>query len=234
MRQSATSEAGRPQQPAAARLAAAVAGRYTPLIRHLGLVEYQQAYAAMRQFTATRHVDTADEIWILQHPPVYTVGLAGRPEHLPTQPGIAVERIDRGGQVTFHGPGQAVLYVLLDLARRKLKVRPLVGMIEQAVIDLLAEHGIEASRKNDAPGVYVEGAKVAALGLRVRNGCCYHGMALNVDMDLKPFAAIDPCGYPGLAVTQTRDLGVAARTDELAVRLAGNLTRLLAIHERNH
>ena len=222
------------QPAAAARPATAAAAQSTPLIKRLGLAQYQPAYASMRRFTASRRADTPDEIWILQHPPVYTVGLAGRPEHLPRRPGVAVERIDRGGQITYHGPGQAVLYVLLDLARRNLKVRPLVGMIEQAVIDLLAEYDVEASRKGNAPGVYVGGAKIAALGLRIKNGRCYHGVALNVDMDLTPFADIDPCGYPGLAVTQTRDLGIAAGVDKLSDRLAGKLIRLLAIHERNH
>ena len=205
-----------------------------PLVRRLGMVDYQPTYAAMRQFTASRRSDTADEIWILQHPPVYTVGLAGRPEHMPRHPGVPVECIDRGGQITFHGPGQIVLYVLLDLARRRLKVRPLVGFIEQAVIDLLAEYNVAAIRRSSAPGVYVNGAKIAALGLRVRNGCCYHGVALNVDMDLAPFAAIDPCGYPGLAVTQTRELGIAADADELGEQLSGRFIHLLATHESNH
>jgi len=201
-------------------------------VKHLGMAEFQPTYAAMRQFTTSRDAETPDELWLLQHPPVYTAGLACRPEHLPRKPGIPLERVDRGGQITYHGPGQIVMYVLLDLARRKLKIRGLVGMIEQAVIDTLAHYGVTAQRKSGAPGVYVNGAKIAALGLRVRSGGCYHGVALNVDMDLAPFLAIDPCGYPGLAVTQTRDLGIAASADELGDRLAARLTHLLAEHER--
>jgi lipoyl(octanoyl) transferase len=203
-----------------------------PRLKRLGLVEFQPTYAAMRQFTATRDAATPDELWLLQHPPVYTAGLACRPEHLPRTPGIALERVDRGGQITYHGPGQVVMYVLLDLARRDLKIRVLVAMIEQAVIETLAHYQVSAQRKNGAPGVYVDGAKIAALGLRVRRGACYHGVALNVDMDLAPFLAIDPCGYPGLAVTQTRDLGIKASADELGERLAARLTRLLAEHEQ--
>ena len=200
-------------------------------IRRLGLVEFLPTYAAMRQFTSSRRQDTPDELWLLQHPPVYTAGLACRPEHLPRGSGIALERIDRGGQITYHGPGQVVMYTLLDLARRKLKIRAFVGLLEQAVIDTLAQYRVSAQRKNGAPGIYVNGAKVAALGLRVRSTGCYHGVALNVDMDLAPFLAIDPCGYPGLAVTQTRDLGISAPADELGTLLADELTRLLARHE---
>lgn len=181
-------------------------------IRRLGQVAYEPTWHAMRDQTLAR-MGTAgaaaqDELWLLEHPPVFTQGQAGKPEHLLRDIGIPVVPIDRGGQVTYHGPGQVVVYLLLDLQRRHLKVRELVQRIEQAVIDLLAEHGIEAARRAGAPGVYVGDAKVAALGLRVRNGCCYHGVSLNVDMDLSPFAAINPCGYEGLAVTQLRDLGV--------------------------
>lgn len=201
-------------------------------LRHLGLAEYGPTYAAMRQFTTSRDADTPDELWLLQHPPVYTAGLACRPAHLPRSPGIHLERVDRGGQITYHGPGQVVMYTLLDLARRDLKIRALVGLIEQAVIDTLARYNVTAQRKSGAPGIYVDGAKIAALGLRVRSGGCYHGVALNVDMDLAPFLAIDPCGYPGLAVTQTRDLGIRASADELGDRLADQLTQLLAEHER--
>lgn len=196
-------------------------------IKRLGLVEFHPTYAAMRQFTSSRNEDTPDELWILQHPPVYTAGLACRPEHLPRTSNIPLERVDRGGQITYHGPGQVVMYTLLDLARRRLKIRQLVGLIEQAVIDTLAEHHVPAERKSGAPGVYVSGAKIAALGLRVRRGGCYHGVALNVDMDLAPFLAIDPCGYPGLAVTQTRDLGIRASADELGERLAARLAQLM-------
>jgi lipoyl(octanoyl) transferase len=205
-----------------------------PCVRHLGLADYAPTYAAMRQFTTSRQKDTPDELWILQHPPVYTAGLACRPEHLPRGSGIPLARTDRGGQITYHGPGQVVMYTLLDVARRNLKIRALVSLLEQAVIDTLAQYNVSAQTKRAAPGVYVHGAKIAALGLRVRSGGCYHGVALNVDMDLAPFLAIDPCGYPGLAVTQARDLGISANVDELGDRLAAKLTQLLAQHERNH
>jgi lipoyl(octanoyl) transferase len=202
------------------------------VIRHLGLVEFQPTCAAMRQFTTSRRHDTPDELWVLQHPPLYTAGLATRPQHLPRDSNIPLARTDRGGQITYHGPGQVVIYTLLDLARRNLKIRQLVSLLEQAVIDTLAQYDVSAQAKSAAPGVYVNGAKIAALGLRVRKGGCYHGVALNVDMDLTPFLAIDPCGYPGLAVTQTRDLGISASAVELGDRLAAELTRLLAQHER--
>jgi lipoyl(octanoyl) transferase len=198
-----------------------------PLVRRLGLAGYAETYAAMQAFTAARTPQTADELWIVQHPPVYTVGQAGRPEHLPAASGIPLVRIDRGGQITYHGPGQAIVYALLDLPRAGLKVRELVCLLEQAVIDLLASYNVAAARRDGAPGVYVGGAKIAALGLRVRRGCCYHGVALNVDMDLAPFAAIDPCGYPGLAVTQCRDLGIAAGADALGEQLAARIAALI-------
>jgi lipoyl(octanoyl) transferase len=181
----------------------------------------------MKRFTAARTPDTPDELWIVQHPPVYTVGQAGRAAHLPRYGAIPVERIDRGGQITYHGPGQAIVYALLDLPRRGLKVRELVERLEQAVIDLLGPYNVEAHRRSGAPGVYVAGAKIGALGLRVRHGCSYHGIALNVDMDLAPFAAIDPCGYPGLAVTQCRDLGIADSADALGERLAARIAALI-------
>ena len=200
-------------------------------VKRLGLAEYQPTYAAMRQFTTSRQVDTPDELWLLQHPPVYTAGLACRPEHLPRSSGIPLARVDRGGQITYHGPGQVVMYTLLDLARRNLKIRTFVGLLEQTVIDTLAQYHVSAQRQAGAPGIYVNGAKIAALGLRVRSRGCYHGVALNVDMGLAPFLAIDPCGYPGLAVTQTCDLGIEASAGELGERLAAELTRLLAEHE---
>jgi lipoyl(octanoyl) transferase len=201
-------------------------------IRRLGLVEFQPTYAAMRQFTGSRQGDTPDEIWLLEHPPIYTAGLACRPEHLPRDSVIPLARIDRGGQITYHGPGQVVMYTLLDLARRNLKIRAFVSLLEQAVINTLAHYHVPAVRKAGAPGIYVNGAKIAALGLRVRSRGCYHGVALNVDMDLSPFLAIDPCGYPGLAVTQTHDLGVMASAGEMGEKLAAELTRLLEQHER--
>jgi len=202
-------------------------------VRRLGLAEYMPTYEAMRRFTEARGAQTADELWLVQHPPVYTTGIAGRPEHFPQKTSIPVERIDRGGQITYHGPGQAIVYTLLELTRRKLTVRALVRLLEQAVIDCLAAYNVEASRRAGAPGVYVDGvdgAKIAALGLRVRRGCCYHGIALNVDMDLAPFSAIDPCGYPGLAVTQTSALGVGADTDAMGEALAHRIADLLELH----
>jgi lipoyl(octanoyl) transferase len=195
--------------------------------RRLGRVPYGQSYEDMRRFTAARAAATPDELWLLEHPPVYTLGQAGRLEHLRRATAIPVERVDRGGQVTYHGPGQIVAYALLDLRRRELTVRRLVATLEQAVIDLLAGYRIAGERRPGAPGVYVGGAKIAALGLRVRNGCSYHGVALNVAMDLAPFGDIDPCGYEGLAVTQLADLGVTAGVaqvaDLFAARIAGAL-----------
>ena len=194
------------------------------IVKRLGRVEYLPTAAAMRAFTARRDADTADELWIVEHPPVYTLGVGADPAHGPRgEHGIPVVRSERGGEITYHGPGQAVLYALLDLARRGIRVREFVALLEQAVIDLLAEHGVTARRMPGAPGAYVDGAKVAALGLRVSRGRCYHGLALNVDMDLAPFAAIDPCGFPGLRVTQTRDLGIRRSPQALGERLASIL-----------
>jgi lipoyl(octanoyl) transferase len=182
----------------------------------------------MKSFTEARTAQTPDEIWLLEHPPVYTYGVAGRTEHLPApETAIPVIKVDRGGQVTYHGPGQLVAYVLVDLRRRGLTVRGLVRCIEQAVIDLLAELAMVGERSDGAPGVYVGGAKVAALGLRIRKGCSYHGLSLNVDMDLAPFEAIDPCGYPDMRVTQLRDLGVQTPIGHVAERLVSNLQKQL-------
>jgi len=213
-----------PQRGRAQRHSSLLSPLSAPKIRSLGLIEYEPTWRSMQDFTATRNAATPDELWVLQHPPVYTLGVAGKPEHLPrVDNGIPVVRSDRGGQITYHGPGQLVIYLLLDMRRRGLGVRPLVRMMEQAVIDSLAAFGVAARGRNDAPGVYVGKAKIAALGLRIRNGCCYHGLALNVDMDLSPFDAINPCGYPGLAVTQTRDLGIAEALDALSGKLIEHL-----------
>ena len=198
------------------------------VVRRLGTAAYEPTWHAMRSFTAARTPETSDELWVVQHPPVYTVGVAGRAQHLPRgRDDIPVVRIDRGGQITYHGPGQVVVYVLLDMKRRSLTVRPLVRRLEQAVIDLLHDYGISSTGRVDAPGVYVGAAKIAALGLRVTRGCCYHGLALNVDMDLSPFEAIDPCGYPGLAVTQLRDCGVIESVDSVTERLVLKLESAL-------
>ena len=204
-----------------------------PLIRDLGRVDYEPTWQAMLAFTSSRDTQTPDELWICEHPPVFTLGQAGKPEHLLADIGVPLVKIDRGGQITYHGPGQVVIYLLLDLTRRGLGIRDLVSRIEQAVIDSLAAVGVTAARKAGAPGVYVQGAgaeaKIAALGLRIRRGCSYHGLALNVDMDLAPFAAINPCGYAGMAVTQTRDLGVVASPARMAELLVDALVRQLSL-----
>lgn len=181
------------------------------VVRQLGRVPYEPTWRDMQRFTDERGPDTPDEVWLLEHPPVYTLGMAGDEAHLLDAGDVPLVHIDRGGQITYHGPGQLVLYPLLDLRRRKLGVRDLVSLLEQAVIRCVARYGIEAEARPDAPGVYVQGRKLAALGLRVRRGCSYHGLAFNVDMDLGPFARINPCGYEGLEVTQLADL--AAPTD---------------------
>lgn len=206
---------------------ASVAARAPALIRSLGLADYATTYDAMRRFSAERGRATSDELWVLEHPPVYTAGIGARSEHFPRTSGIPLVRADRGGQITYHGPGQAIVYALVDLERRRLTVRGMVALIERAVIDTLARRGVEAGRKSGAPGVYVGDAKIAALGLRVRRGACYHGVALNVAMDLSPFSDIDPCGYPGLAVTQTSAHGVAAGVQELGDALARRIAELL-------
>ena len=176
------------------------------IFRQLGRVDYAPTFAAMQDFTASRNEQTADEIWLCEHPAVFTQGLSGKPEHLIAASQIPVTQADRGGQITYHGPGQIVAYLMLDLRRRNLKVREFVQQIEQAIIDTLAEFHIEGERLAGAPGVYVGGAKIAALGLRIKHGCSYHGLSLNVDMDLRPYAAINPCGYAGMAVTQVSAL----------------------------
>ena len=201
-------------------------------IRALGRTDYEPTWRAMQAFTAARTPDTPDEIWLTEHPPVYTLGLAGRRLHLLRDNGIPAIKVDRGGQITYHGPGQLVAYLLYDLGRTKRGVRAMVRTIEAAVVEWLDSLGVSAYGKPAAPGVYVlaEGveAKIAALGLRVRNGCTYHGLAVNVAMDLAPFADIDPCGYPGLAVTHLADLGVAMTVDDAGPGLAPILTARLA------
>ena len=197
------------------------------LTKHLGQVEYLPTWRAMQDFTAARTAETPDELWLVEHPPVYTLGLAGKPEHLLRATDIPVVKIDRGGQITYHGPGQIVVYLLLDLKRRGMGVKELVRRMEQAVIDLLAEYNVVAERRDKAPGVYVGNAKIAALGLRIKSGCCYHGLSLNVDMDLSPFAAINPCGYEGLAVTQCRDAGVTDNLEVVGDKLIAKLKQNL-------
>jgi lipoyl(octanoyl) transferase len=201
-----------------------------PVVKSLGLVEYQPTWDAMKAFTAARTRETPDEIWLLQHPPTYTQGQAGKPEHLLNARDIPVIKIDRGGQITYHGPGQIVVYLLLDLRRWKLNVRELVRLMEQSAINVLAEHNITARGREDAPGVYAGDAKIAALGLKIRNGCCYHGLSLNVDMDLTPFAGINPCGYQGLRVTQMKDLCASPDLSDIEQRLAQEMIVLLQKH----
>jgi lipoyl(octanoyl) transferase len=190
------------------------------LVRALGRVEYEPTWRAMQDFTRTRGASTPDELWLVEHPPVFTLGLAGREEHVLDPGAIPVVRIDRGGQVTYHGPGQIVAYPLVDLRRTGYGVKDLVRRLEESVIVLLASLDIRAARRPGMPGVYVEGAKVAAVGLRISRGCSYHGIALNVDMDLAPFARINPCGYPGLAATRLADLGVRDTIDSVRGRWA--------------
>ncbi len=189
------------------------------IVRRLGLREYRPVWEAMRSFTDARNEATPDELWLVEHPPVFTLGYNGKMQHLIAPGAIPVIHTDRGGQVTYHGPGQMVAYVLCDLRRRGWGVRQLVTALEQAVIVLLNGHGINAEIRRDAPGVYVAGAKIAALGLRVRRGCSYHGLSLNVAMDLAPFSRINPCGYPDMPVTDLRSHGITTGTDALAQRL---------------
>lgn len=205
------------------------------VIRRLGRTAFEKTCQAMQSFTASRTADTPDELWLTEHPPVYTLGLNRRQVRLPQRDDIPTVLTDRGGKITYHGPGQVIVYVLADLARLKLNIRTLVSLLENTVIELLAMHGVQATAKQDAPGVYVrlddgQEAKIASLGLRVKNNCCYHGLSLNVDMDLSPFTAIDPCGYAGLRVTQTKDLGIAADiqtiSEQLLERLSANFARL--------
>ena len=201
----------------------------TVTIKHLGVVDYQATWHAMQVFTAQRGAATNDEIWLLQHSPVYTQGLAGKPEHLLTKPAIPVVKTDRGGQITYHGPGQIVVYVLFDLKRKGIGVKELVKRIEQSIIEVLQSYGIAAERKLGAPGVYVKGAKIAALGLRVKNGCSYHGLALNVAMDLTPYGAINPCGYAGMEVTDLAALGVRVSINDVMTTLSQHLVTQLSL-----
>ncbi|MFU8895295.1 MAG: lipoyl(octanoyl) transferase LipB [Gammaproteobacteria bacterium] len=199
-----------------------------PVNRHLGRVEYEPTWRKMQAFTEARTAEQADEVWFLEHPPVFTLGLNGRREHLLAPGDIPVVQVDRGGQVTYHGPGQLVVYPLLDLDRAGLGVRELVCALERAVICCVAAYGIKAVGNRDAPGVYVDGAKLASIGLRIRRNCSYHGLALNVAMDLEPFQRINPCGFQGLAVTQLADLGVNHDLERVVTDLEATLRDELA------
>ena len=203
-------------------------------IRELGQLDYERTWLAMQRFTDERKLvpDTQDEVWLVQHPPVFTQGQAGKAEHLLLPGDIPVVKSDRGGQVTYHGPGQMVAYLMLDVRRLGYGVRELVTRMEQCLIDLLASYGVSAAAKADAPGVYVDGAKIASLGLRIRNGCSFHGLALNVDMDLEPFRRINPCGYAGLAMTQLRDHAGPIEFAEVGARLRSQLVKHLDYAEQ--
>jgi len=196
-------------------------------VRALGRVAYEPTWRAMQDFNATRGPESGDELWLAEHPPVFTLGLAGRREHVLDAGPIPVVATDRGGQVTYHGPGQAVAYALLDLRRAGLGAKALVQRLEEAAIGLLAGYGLEGQRRSGMPGVYLDDAKIAAVGLRIARGCSYHGLALNVDLDLAPFARIDPCGYAGLACTRLADHGVRDSIDAVQQKLAGHLRRCL-------
>jgi lipoyl(octanoyl) transferase len=196
-------------------------------VRQLGLTDYQSAWQDMQAFTDKRSANTPDELWFLQHPPVFTLGRNGKQEHLHNTGDIPVISTDRGGQVTYHGPGQLIVYPLLNIKRRRLGVQSLVRILEQSVIDLLSDYSLDAQRREKAPGVYVDDRKLAALGLRIRKGCSFHGLSLNVDMDLSPFSMIDPCGYSGLEVTQLKDLGVDASMETISTQFQAHFERLL-------
>ncbi|MDN7141560.1 lipoyl(octanoyl) transferase LipB [Pseudomonas sp. JQ170] len=200
--------------------------------RELGLLPYEPVLEAMRRFTDQRGPETGDEIWLVEHPAVFTQGQAGKAEHLLIPGDIPVVQTDRGGQVTYHGPGQLVAYLLLDVRRLGFGVRDLVSRMERCLIELLASYNVEAAAKADAPGVYVDGAKIASLGLRIRNGCSFHGLALNVDMDLAPFRRINPCGYAGLAMTQLSDQAGPIELSEVRARLRGQLVKHLDYAEQ--
>lgn len=197
------------------------------VVRRLGVMPYQKSFDAMREFTAHRHKSTPDEIWLLQHPPTFTQGRNGKAENLLDSGDIPLIQVDRGGQVTYHGPGQLIVYLMLDLRRHKMGVRQLVTLMEQTVINLLADYGINASSRPNAPGVYVEDAKISALGLRVKRGCSYHGLSLNINMDLEPFSRINPCGYPGMAVTDLHTMGLRDTPQQIAEQLIERLQQLV-------
>ena len=202
------------------------------IVRHLGLEDYLSCWQRMQSFNAARDKTTTDEIWLLEHEPVFTLGLNGQPEHILDLHGIPLVKTDRGGQVTYHAPGQLICYILFDLRRSKQGVRQLVTQMEQAVINFLQQQGIISSAKKDAPGVYVDGAKIAALGLRVKQGGSYHGLSLNVDLDLAPFDYINPCGYKGLRVSSLQQLGVMYNMAQVKEEMLHYLCQQFAIEHR--
>jgi len=210
------------QQPATAEVVT---------VRQLGMVPYEQTWEAMKTFTEQRDADTRDEFWLLQHQPVFTQGQAGKAEHLLATGDIPVIQADRGGQVTYHGPGQLVVYVLVDLRRKKLGARDLVTCIENSIVATLADLDIAAEPKADAPGVYTQGKKIASLGLRIRHGCSFHGLALNINMNLEPFLRINPCGYQGMAMAQVKDYVAEPDLDRISLRLAQHLMEQLGYND---
>lgn len=197
------------------------------VIRHLGRTEFENTWRAMQDFTTNRAAETLDEIWLTEHSPVYTLGLNRKNVRMPSRDDIPVVNTDRGGKITYHGPGQIIIYFLIDLKRKGINIRQLVSAMENSVVALLKEANVDAAAKADAPGVYVQEKKIASLGLRLKKECCYHGLSLNVDMDLSPFNAIDPCGYQGLEVTQLKSLGVDLTQTEAATKLLKYLTKEL-------
>ena len=201
------------------------------LIRQLGLTDFETTWHAMQKFTAERTETTPDELWLTEHPAVYTLGLNRKNVRLPIRDDIPLLHTDRGGKITYHGPGQLIIYVLFDLNRNNLNIRRLVSLLENSVIELLDNFGKKAVAKTDAPGVYIEEAKIASLGLRIKNNCCYHGLSLNINMDLSPFEAIDPCGYAGLKVTQTKDLGINANFEVIRELLLNILMKNLGLQK---
>jgi lipoyl(octanoyl) transferase len=201
------------------------------IIKHLGLTDFEATWHAMQKFTLERTSETPDELWITEHPAVYTLGLNRKNVRLPIRDDIPLVHTDRGGKITYHGPGQVIIYALFDLKRHNLNIRRLVSLLENSVIELLDSFGEKAVAKADAPGVYVEEAKIAALGLRIKNNYCYHGLSLNINMDLSPFEAIDPCGYVGLKVTQTKDLGINANFEVIRELLLNILIKNLSLQK---
>jgi lipoyl(octanoyl) transferase len=206
-------------------------------IRQLGLTDYETTWRAMQDYTAQRNEASVDECWLTEHPPVYTLGLNRKDVRLPNRMDIPLVMTDRGGKITYHGPGQVVIYLLVDLKRKGLSIRQLVSAMEDAIIGVLGDNGVKAAAQPSAPGVYVNGNKIASLGLRLKNGCCYHGLALNMKMDLTPFDAIDPCGYAGLQVTQTSEVGIrqskTALAEALLEKLADNLAYRIDYRMKN-
>jgi lipoyl(octanoyl) transferase len=203
------------------------------LVKQLGITDFEATWHAMQKFTATRTADTPDELWLTEHPAVYTLGLNRKNVRLPIRDDIPLVHTDRGGKITYHGPGQLIIYTLFDLKRNNLNIRKLVSQLENSVIELLDSFGKQAIAKADAPGVYVQEAKIAALGLRIKNNYCYHGLSLNINMDLTPFEAIDPCGYVGLKITQTKELGINANLEKISELLLNILTKNLANGKTN-